>query len=96
MGCFSEPKIIHNHLVYVHKLSKGSNQFKDALRLVSPVLGYKPEAGETFETFDSYNASFSSEISEWTDGEESEIESDSNEDFSCNNIRTQIFYVRRE
>ena len=89
MGCFSEPKIIHNHLVYVHKLSRGSDQYKDALRMARPVLDYELKVDETFETCDSDNASMSSdEISEWTGSEESETEvteSDSNEYFSCNN-----------
>ena len=89
IGCFSEPKIIHNHLVYVHKLSRGSNEYKDALRMARPVLGDELEADKTFETFDSDNASSSSdEMSEWKGSEDSETEvteSDSNEDFSCNN-----------
>ena len=89
IGCFSEPKIIHNHLVYVHKLSRGLNEYKDALRMACPVLGDEPEANKTFETFDSDNATSSSdEMSEWKGSEDSETEvteSDSNEDFSCNN-----------
>ena len=89
IGCFSEPKIIHNHLVYVHKLSRGSNEYKDALRMARPVLGDEPEASETFGTFDSDNASSSSdEMNEWKGSEDSETElteSDSNEDFRCNN-----------
>ena len=72
--------------MHVHNLSRVSNQYKDALRLARPVLGYEPEADETVEVFNSDNASFSSdERSKWTGSEESETEvNDSNEAFSCN------------
>ena len=57
--------------------------------MARPVLGDKPEANETFGTFDSDNASSSSdEMNEWKGSEDSETEvteSDSNEDFRCNN-----------
>lgn len=75
IGWLSKPKIIHNHLVHVHNLSRVSNQYKDALRLARPVLSYEPEADETVEVFDSDNASFSTdERSKWTGSEESETE----------------------
>ena len=74
--------------MHVHNLSRGSNQYKHALRLACSVLGYEPEADKTIETLYSDNASFSSDEKRKRKGsEESEIEvteSDSNEDFSCN------------